>query len=1140
MSGMQRQLSWERRAARPFAPTLVMVCLLGWSVLTQAQDRTAPVAGNQAAGAEVRQTQTPRAQDASTAASRAEVPTAEVPAAEVPAVRTAAANGPDFQREIRPILANACWKCHGFDGAAREGGLRLDTREGSQHPAASGRIAVVPGSAAASELIRRITTPDEAERMPPPEQGTPLTPVQIDLLRRWIDSGANYGTHWSFVPPQRTPLPTVSDRPWPRNRMDHFVLARLERERHQPNPPAAPARLLRRLSLALTGLPPTLVELQAYEAGCQVDPDAAYAAAVERLLASPHFGERLAIDWLDAARYADTNGYFGDRPRQHWPWRDWVIRAFNDNLPFDQFTVEQLAGDLLSEPTREQLIATGFHRNSMANNETGIIDEEFRVEAVADRVETTATLWLGATLACAQCHDHKYDPFSQRVYYRFFAYFNNSVESGLVTRDDPLPTLEVATGEQRQRLQQRTAERQAAESHYQQCSATLAADLARWQAEAENELFKPPQAAWLTTSFDPLPTAPWQVVGTALETRRGIAGHGAHFDATRHLEAPAAATSHLVDGPWSIALWCQPTSSLGCLWSKIEPKGRRRGIELIWQKGRLQLNLVHHWGDRLIGVTTREPMTASSWHHVVVSYDGSSKAAGIRIYVDGELAQLEVRADSLSGTLACQEPLRLGRRDAGLGFYGSLDEFRWVPQTITADEARRWFHGERLRGILARPAEEQQETDKAMLRDYFIRHHAPADLRAAYQRWQQAQAAEQIARAAIPTTLIMRERQEVRPTAILMRGQYDQPGEPVEPGVPSLFPQQSGTLPPNRLGLARWLVSPANPLTARVTVNRLWQLCFGEGLVRTPNDFGLQGELPTHPELLDDLACELIESGWDIKRMLRLMVTSATFRQASHPASVPLADDPDNRLLARGPRFRLPAELIRDHALSVSGLLVQRIGGPSVRPWQPPGLWEEVSYNAEDSYEPDRGEGLWRRSLYTYWKRQAPPPALLTFDANTREKCVVQRSRTNTPLQALVILNDPTFMAAAYTLALRAWQDDAAPAAVSDETHARMPNPSSDMARLQELFRRCCGRSATPPELTALHDLLNRQRAAAQADPLAAEQFRTTLAQIFASASAESMSPFSSALSALDNQEIFAWTLVIHTLFNLDESLTQR
>jgi hypothetical protein len=969
------------------------------------------------------------------------------------------AAGPDFLREVRPILSHACWRCHGFDAATRESGLRLDTREGATRVADSGRTAIVVGQPDASELMRRIMTTDASERMPPPGHGEPLTAVQIETLRRWIEAGAPFDAHWSFVPPRRAVLPPVQDRQWVRNRIDHLVLARLEQEQRHPNPSATPQRLLRRVSLALTGLPPTLEELRAYELACEVDAEAAYRAAVERLLASPHFGERLAIDWLDAARYADTNGYFGDRPREQWPWRDWVVRAFNANLPFDQFTIEQLAGDLLPEPTTDQLVATGFHRNSMANNETGIIDEEFRVEAVADRVETTATVWLGATLACAQCHDHKYDPFSQRDYYRFFAYFNNSVESGLVTRDDPPPTLEVATPEQQQRWQQRTAARQAAEAAFQACSTTLDADLAQWQVGALAELDEPLGDTWLAEGFHQgMPAAPWQVVGTTLETDRGIAGLAGQFDATRHLEAPADSFADPVDGPWTLAIWCRPSSSLGCLWSKIEPTGRRRGIELIWQKGRLQLNLVHHWGDRMLAVTTREPVTTGNWHQVVVTYDGSQRASGIRIYLDGQPAAVEVRADSLAGTLVCREPFRLGRRDAGLGFYGSLDEFRARSQVVTAEDVLHGFDQERLRGILTRPAADHQAADKQTLRDYYIRTQASAELRIAQQQLQQAQTAEREAREAIATTLIMREREEVRPTTILIRGQYDQPGERVEPGVPGLFPAPSDALPANRLGLARWLVSPDNPLTARVTVNRLWQLCFGDGLVRTANDLGVQGELPTHPELLDDLAVELLESGWNLKHLLRLIVTSATFRQASQPQAVSLADDPDNRWLARGPRYRLPAELIRDQALVISGLLSSQIGGPSVRPWQPPGLWEEVSYNAEDSYEPDQGASLWRRSLYTYWKRQAPPPTFLTFDANTREKCVVQRSRTNTPLQALVLLNEPTYLAAALELAKKTLRDlpvEAKSTASVRSTHsaqqqdgAANPNPSGIAAGL--------------------------------------------------------------------------------------------
>jgi hypothetical protein len=832
-----------------------------------------------------------------------------------------------------------------------------------------------------------------------------------------------------------------------------------------------------------------------------------------------------------------------------WPWRNWVIRAFNDNMPFDQFTIEQLAGDLLPGATREQRVATGFHRNSMANNETGIVDEEYRVEAIADRVETTGTVWLGLTIGCAQCHDHKFDPIPQREYYEFFAFFNQSMEQGLVTKDDPPPTVDVPTPEQEVSLRLAREQLQQAEQDFQSRSATLDSDVARWEMDSPTLPASVPEEAVLTCNFDSLPgrnaestsgastgltsnppdaernrdgfesseaSPSAAVVGTSLVYERGIRGDAVRFDATQHIELKAAFDA---DRPWTVSVWLKPTGSLGCVWSKIEPAESRRGVEMIWQKGRLQVHLVHRWGADEIAVMTRDAMPGNDWHHVVLSYDGTRQAAGLRVMIDGHDAPLSTGRDTLTGSIQCLAPVRIGRRDAGLGYYGLLDEFRILPRAVTAAEAADWSLGERLRGILARPAAQRPADEQTVLREYFIGQHAQPELRESWQRLRHMHQAESAARRAIPSTLVMQDLPERRKTYLLVRGEYNRPGEEVQPGVPRFFPRLPNGATPNRLTLARWLVSADNPLTARVAVNRLWQMCFGEGLVRTPNDFGSQGELPTHRELLDELAVRLIDTGWDVKGLLRLMVTSATYRQSSQASPELLRHDPDNRLLARGPRFRLPAELVRDQVLAVSGLLSTKIGGPSVKPYQPEGLWEAVSYNAEETYVPDRDDGLWRRSLYSYWKRQAPPPALLLFDANTREKCVVRRSRTNTPLQALVVLNDVTYIEAARALAARVLLETGSNASA-------VLGPGGDEHRLRSLFRRALSRWPEPAELQVLIDLLARERAAFAETPAAGER----LIHVGASPSP----------SDLDSRELASWTLVAHTILNLDEILTRR
>ncbi len=1078
--------------------------------------------------------------------------------------------GPEYARDVRPILAEFCFRCHGFDAATREGGLRLDRQAEATQPADSGSPAIVPGNADQSELWQRINHADADLRMPPAETGKVLTAAQREILRAWIDAGAPYAEHWAFQPPRRAPTPPVEHSDWARNWIDAFILQELEQAGWEPRPLADPARLLRRVSLDLTGLPPTPGDVDRFLRASKRDPEAAYAAEVDRLLASPHYGERMAVDWLDAARYADTNGYFGDRPRQLWPWRDWVIRAFNENMPFDQFTVEQLAGDLLPEPTTAQLVASGFHRNSMANNETGIIDEEFRVEAVADRVETTASVWLGVTLACAQCHDHKFDPVSQRDYYRFFAYFNNSVEGGLATRDNPPPTLEIPTPEQSTQLQAAVTERRKLEPLFEKAQQELTEAFTHWQETKRKSPSPIPADVVLicefdddipgefldtsaATTVDAVSTNPvdadstaWQLIGGTLPRETGLHQQAGQFDATQHLEARPELSW---DEAWTIGVWMRPSKSLGGLWSQMEATERRRGIELVLQKDRLQLNLVEHWGERELILFTREPLPpASRWTHVAVTHDGSRRAAGVRIYVNGRPVPTAILRDTVQGTITCAEPFRLGRRDAGLGYYGLLDQFRLWNQTLSPETVQLWSQDERLRGALERPESERIAAERELLLDTFIREQAAPTVQQLHEQLQTARSLEQQLKAAIPTTLIMQERSEPRPTFILERGVYDQPGEQVQPGVPALFTSviepPDEQLPADRLALARWLTQPTNPLTPRVTVNRLWGLCFGAGLVRTPDDFGLQGELPTHPELLDALAVEFVESGWDVKRLLKLIVTSATYRQDSRPVKAQLTRDPENRLWSRGPRFRLQAEFVRDQALAVSGLLNPQVGGPSVKPWQPPGLWEEVSYNSEEAYVPDTDDSQWRRSLYMYWKRQAPPPALLMFDANTREKCIVARSRTNTPLQALVTLNDPLYITAARKLA----QSFTPPTQTKRED-----SESTEESRLRDLFRAILCRWPSSEEIAIARELLQTQRHwlrehSETARQLAHADFHTTDAvsprddAIGLDQTAEQATGTTSHPAELleADLELAAWTLIAHALLNLDEVVTRR
>ena len=1017
-----------------------------------------------------------------------------------------------FNHQIRPIFSEHCFACHGPDEKARKAGLRLDVRESALKPAKSGAVAIVPGAPARSELVARITATDESERMPPAKSHQKLSSVQITALRKWIAEGAVYQQHWAFEPLAKQPTPKAGNGITAVHPIDALVTAKLREHGLRLSPEASAFTLLRRVTLDLIGLPPTLAELQEFQAELRrpnANLEASYERVVDRLLQSKHYGEHLAVSWLDAARYADSNGYFGDKPRQMWLWRDWVIAAFNANMPFDQFTIEQLAGDLLPDATVPQRIATGFNRNHMANNESGSIDEEFRTEYVVDRVDTTMTTWLGLTAACAQCHDHKFDPISQREFYQLFAFFNNVPETGLITKDNPPPLLAVPAPEQQRQLTELEAAKRDAVKSFALLQPVLNANLAIWEKDALKALPAPPseRPVW-QESFEGQLGRGAKSQGTTLTFTPGVRGQAAKFDATQHVEAEV--TNFNPDRAWSIVFWLNAEGSLSCPLSLIEPIGRRRGLELIWQKGQMQINLVHRWGASAIEVATVAPMSERVWHQVMVSYDGSRKAAGLRIFVDGALAAVEVRRDTLDGSIANAEPLRLGRRDSGLGYYGQLDEVRLLQRTVEELQVPDWFWGERMRGILEVTSAKRRPQETELLLDYYTDRFAEPALRAARQLVKATELAERDLRAAIPTVLVMQEMEKPRTTHVLARGQYDKPGEAVTPGVPAAIAPWLEAAPRNRLGFARWVVSAENPLTARVAVNRLWQQCFGEGLVRTVNDFGSQGEPPTHPALLDWLATSFRDSGWDVKRLLKLIVMSRTYRQQSQFAvAKTTVVDPENRMLARGPSFRLSAEMLRDQALAVSGLLVRQLGGPSVKPPQPPGLWEAVSYNGEESYVTDAGDGRWRRSLYTLVKRQAPPPSLLTFDGPTREKCTVRRARTNTPLQALLLLNDETFIEAARALGARAMQ-----AAVTDEL------------RLQHLWQTVLTRPANSEELAMLRGLLERQLSRFSANLDAARKLIAVGA------------PRSEA--KLEPHALAAWTVVAQTVLNLDEAITKR
>ncbi|MBS0211227.1 MAG: DUF1553 domain-containing protein [Planctomycetes bacterium] len=1025
----------------------------------------------------------------------------------------------DYNWDVRPILSDKCFRCHGPDAAHREGNLRLDRREDavSDRP---GCRAIVPGKPAESEVFRRITSDDADERMPPHASGSTLSKAEIETLTQWIAQGSEYQPHWAFTRPKLPALPAVRRTDWPRGPIDRLVLAELEERQLAPAPEAERAALLRRVTLDLTGLPPTLAELDAFLADTSAD---AYERAVDRLLASPRFGERLALDWMDAARYADTNGYYLDTERRIWRWRDWVINAFNQNMPFDRFTVEQLAGDLLPEATLEQQIATGFNRNHMTTNESGVIDEEARLGYVVDRVDTTAAVWLGLTFGCARCHDHKYDPITQEDYYRVLAFFNNVKEKGLIKDPiNPAPILSLPTAEEDQQLADLTRQRTDKEKELKALGPTLAADIAAWEPKANGEIASLP-ATGCVAYFDlekdgTSPIEPAVAARTLGELKfaPGVVGQGSAFDATQYVEFDGGVRLDRQQ-PFAVSLWIKPSGGpTGCVVSKMASTADARGFEVIWYKSQPRINLVNRWGQTAIEVVARQTFSAGAWRHLVVAYDGSGRAAGVKVFVDGEAQDLIVRRDSLGAeSIATPEPWRIAWKGMGVGFEGGVDEFRLFNRTLSADEVTAIYWREMLDGAIATPRDQRTKQQAERLRQYYVAHYGSEQVRALDRELANLRKAEETLKQNIMSTPVMAELEKPRETNVLMRGQYDHPGKHVTPGVPTALGALADKPGVNRLDLARWLVAADNPLTARVIVNRYWQLVFGDGLVRTPNDFGLQGEAPTHPQLLDWLAVRFIESGWDVKALVRSLVTSATYRQSSRLTPALTARDPENRLLARASRYRLPAELVRDQALSIGGLLVEKVGGPSVKPYQPGGLWEAVSYNGDQSYVVDDGDGLHRRSLYSFWKRQAPPPAMLLFDGPTREVCTLRRARTNTPLQALVLLNDVTYVEAARGLATQILR------------HA--PSDTAEAVRFG--FRRATGRVPTKAEAERLEKYYHEQLAEYRAKPAAASAL---LAEGDAPVEA------SLAVSQQNQAQLAAWTMTASVLLNLDETITQH
>ena len=981
------------------------------------------------------------------------------------ALATAAGAEParlEFNRDIRPILSENCFHCHGQDAQRREAKLRLDDRDSATRDR-NGRFVIAPGKPDDSELLFRLLSTDADEQMPPPSSNKHVTPEQTALLRRWIAEGATYEKHWAFVPPQRAPLPKIIN---PKskivNSIDVFVLARLEREKLAPSPAAAPETWLRRASFDLTGLPPTPADLDAFAADVKKRGEPAYATAADRLLASPHYGERQAIEWLDAARYADTHGFNTDSSRTMWRWRDWVIDAFNTNLPYDRFITEQIAGDLLPAPTLEQRIATGFARNHVINSEGGIIDEEYRLEYVADRVRTLSTAWLGLTMECAKCHDHKFDPIQQKDFYQLAAFFNNVPEHGEDGRvANAVPMIPAPTREQ-----------QAALADYERQLAALDRALGstrtawRWQPADQTRI-----AALITAARSLADAAPGVVL---LETSASPSPSALTDGWRADLEKPAptvpsAKLDFTAKSGLTLAFWLKPDSDNPrdvALFSNLNHLGSP--ADATYGKGR-EIRLVDgeievRFSDRLpvyalILRTAGAAIRAGDWRHVAVVYAGGKKAAHLRLFVDGRELPTRVLYDGVTAEQPKKDFL-VGADNAqdSVRWRGALDDVRAFPSALDSAAVHARFAAlalpRALKKIATTPAT-ATDVERSWLRDALL---------AAPERdalWEKQLALLR----SLPTAMVMQELPQPRPTFVLTRGNYDAPGEAITAGVPEalIAPWPAGA-PRNRLGLAQWLTQPAHPLTARVVVNRFWAQLFGTGIVKTLEDFGYQSEWPSHPELLDTLARDFIDGGWNTKALLKTLVLSATYRQSSATTPALVARDPENRLLAHGPRVRLPAELIRDQALAVSGLLSAHLGGPSVYPYQPEKLYQGIVVDApypSTKWGVSTGADLHRRSLYTFWKRTMPHPAMTTFDSPDREFCTVRRARTNTPLQALTLWNEPGYLEAARRLATRMLREGG----------------PDDSARVAFAFRLATGRRPSPAEIGVLTQTLGRLRA---------------------------------------------------------------
>jgi len=1036
----------------------------------------------------------------------------------------------DYNKDVKPVLSDKCFACHGPDKGKQKAGLRLDLPASAfgELPENPGKVAIDPGNLQGSELFHRILSNDPEYKMPSPESHLQLSAKEKAVLIKWIKKGAAYKPHWAFVKPEKHDVPSVGKDAVAYNEIDNFIIKRLEQEGMKASPEADKELLLRRLSLDLTGLPPSLQEIDAF---LKDQSPNAYEKQVNRLLSSPHYGEKMAVDWLDVARYADSHGYTVDRLRDMSPYRDWVINAFNSNFPYDKFIQWQLAGDLMPHPTKEMLIATAFNRNHPQNMEGGIIEDEFKAEYVVDRTNTFGEAFLAISVGCAKCHDHKFDPVSQKSYYELFSFFNNVKEAGQISWDDALPTPTLMLPDK---------EKEALLQYMQRCVGQQEQKLAAEKKQADATGFGKwlQSGAYKKLAHEPIPSAGLQAYYTLDNAMFNNSVHSQGKGSMRREtgqpgDAPVFTDGHngkalVLNGdtwldlgrtgifrrsdPFSVGIWVNIPKELkeGVIFHKSQAERlyNFRGYHLYLKDDRLEINMAHTAPSNAITRMSKAPVPKDRWIQLTLTYDGSSKAAGLQLYMDGQPVPMETTMDQLTKDILFingpQPGLQIGGWWRGLGFKnGKADDVLVYNRVLTPYEIK----------IIAGKAKWQEITDQSVdhlsdaglqaLEDYYVAAVDPATLKA-QATLQQLRTTLGDSTENVPELMVMQEMPKPRKTHILLRGNYDALGEEVFPNTPEAILPFSKKLPKNRYGLAQWLTDKDNPLTARVVVNRIWQNFFGIGLVKTSGDFGNQGEMPSHLELLDWLAIHFRESGWNIKQLNKMIVMSATYRQDSRASAIAREKDPENRLLSHGPAYRMTAEMIRDNALMASGLMDLQIGGKSVKPYQPEGLWEINN----TTYTRDTGKAVYRRSLYVVIKRSVPNPTLATFDAGSRSYCVVRRQQTNTPLQALVTLNDPTFIEASSVLG---------------EQITRAGNGSQGII---DAYRKLTGRTPAAQEVTLLMKLRDAEQTKFRAHPAKTKGWLHTGQYI--------------ADKKLNAALVAANAVVANTILNSDAALTKR